>query len=641
MPFYIYFYYLQEQQRPIYYKELGTRSSLYVGVKGSDVLKWRSFYANECNLWKAHYQEIFDHGIREALCCLGHVEYISSQEEDDIYSVAQLLGDLVTYRAIGAGHLHFLAGFALLQSCKHFLHHMMSHWRYLEDESKTLLYFINLLKLHIRTAATCFFSQILTHIPTTATSGMSIPSLVFQLASSCSLFQEADNEGDNWWRGHAAAFLRHVKLTPDALKKGCINQGSCKASYFIVVVHHLKSIVIAVRGTETPEDLITDGLGRERNLNIEHLDYLINGNNMLIGKSRKFVSSQTHYGHSGVVEASQDLYMQIEGNSKHGGFLSSLLGVGCECEVYNLQIVGHSLGGAIAAVLGFRMRPLYLYHAYPNLHVYAYGPLPCLDLNAANLCSKFVTSVVFNNEFSSRLSVASVMRLQASAVDALSQERLAGSTIVSKLMHNYLFYRDFTEKTETKERKLVSDGCEEGDVQSCLQEREKLDESDYNNSFSKSTFFYDNTSSTCSEDHYDPMFKFVDVVPTHQKRLSNIPEMFIPGTIIHVVPKDTSGQNPFRRRSSTWDHDFSYKAYIANRENFKDIIVAPSMFLDHLPWRRTESSTPEIVKQKEESSTPESNLLSIFFSGNQLPLQVDPLAMANHTRTVSFAKMVI
>lgn len=31
-------------------------------------------------------------------------------DEDEIYSVAQLLGDLATYRATGTGHLELLAG---------------------------------------------------------------------------------------------------------------------------------------------------------------------------------------------------------------------------------------------------------------------------------------------------------------------------------------------------------------------------------------------------------------------------------------------------------------------------------------------------------------------------------------------------
>jgi hypothetical protein len=44
------------------------------------------------------------------------------------------------------------------------------------------------------------------------------------------------------------------------------------------------------------------------------------------------------------------------------GFLSSLLGAGCECDGYNIEIVGHSLGGAVAALLGIRVR--YLFSMY-------------------------------------------------------------------------------------------------------------------------------------------------------------------------------------------------------------------------------------------------------------------------------------
>ena len=43
---------------------------------GSDVLKWRSYYATKDDAWKAHYREVFDHGIREVLCCLGRVKYL-------------------------------------------------------------------------------------------------------------------------------------------------------------------------------------------------------------------------------------------------------------------------------------------------------------------------------------------------------------------------------------------------------------------------------------------------------------------------------------------------------------------------------------------------------------------------------------
>ncbi|KAL8120157.1 hypothetical protein AgCh_017336 [Apium graveolens] len=53
-----------------------------------------------------------------------------------------------------------------------------------------------------------------------------------------------------------------------------LQMAKCKATYFIVVLHHLKSVVIAVRGTESPEDLITDALCRECYLTAEELDGL-------------------------------------------------------------------------------------------------------------------------------------------------------------------------------------------------------------------------------------------------------------------------------------------------------------------------------------------------------------------------------
>lgn len=54
-----------------------------------------------------------------------------------------------------------------------------------------------------------------------------------------------------------------------------LSQAKCKAAYFVLVLHHLRSVVIAVRGTETPEDLITDSLCRECALSVEDLGGLI------------------------------------------------------------------------------------------------------------------------------------------------------------------------------------------------------------------------------------------------------------------------------------------------------------------------------------------------------------------------------
>ncbi|CDP19311.1 unnamed protein product [Coffea canephora] len=578
---------------------------------GSDVLRWRSFYATEGNLWKAHYQEVFDHGIREAFCCLGRVKYLTALEEDEIYSVAQLLGDLVTYRATGTGHLELLAGLALLQKCRPFT---QSHEELLEIPPER----VHEAAVFHQFAEAAYTFDLRFFLMFNVFQGRKFLILFFMDSGHCYhcwliellLSRRPAVEGDNWWRGHAAAFLKHVKSTPDALRKGRINQvspyycniltllyglsafshsfksfnklilpffytiGKCKASYFMMVLHHLKSVVIAVRGTETPEDLITDGLCRECCLSKEDLDGLIND-----GATTTRVSSLSYYGHSGVIEAAQDLYMQIEGNSTQGsetcGYLSSLLGEGCECEGYNLRIVGHSLGGAIAAVLGFR-----LYRRYPKLHVYAYGPLPCLDLNAADACSNFVTSVILNNEFSARLSVASIMRLRAAAIDALSQDSIARSAIVS-LAHRYFSLNDLHLKVLN-----VIAGRGEEDLESCWEEIAKEDSFKPEISLTDSKPNYDDLFSPPNVCHYDDQFKLAAAIPSSETRSShNVPEMFVPGLVIHIVPVKEHVHHPLLKRFSIWEEDCSYKAYIAKRESFKDIIVSPSMFLDHLPWR--------------------------------------------------------
>ncbi|KAJ4954802.1 hypothetical protein NE237_011585 [Protea cynaroides] len=583
---------------------------------GSDVLRWRSFYATHDNAWKAHYREVFDHGIREALCCLGRVKYLSVLEEDEVYSVARLLGDLVAYRATGTGHLELLAGLALLQR------HGKSSSSYQE--------LMEAPREHIQEAA------LLHQFAEAAYTG---PLLDFgrnPVLFPCSWFYRQGVftpwtrsrrpvlQGDNWWRGHAAAFLKYVNLPPETLKQGRVCQEKCEAAYFLVVLHHMRSVVIAVRGTETPEDLVTDGLCRECNLSAEDLDGLINSNHVSLDVKQTVVSSFPHYGHSGIVEAARELFMQIDGNpgnkensSRAKGLLSSLLGAGCECDGYSVRIVGHSLGGAIGTLLGIR-----LYRKYPNLHVYAYGPLPCVDSIVAEACSEFVTSIIYNDEFSSRLSVCSILRLRAAAIAALSQHSAADSAMICTLARQVLYVRNY-HGSEAEPRGVLSPSFQPETL--TIEENNPM----YRRRHFKYTIkgserdpefpsqdvaeFTENPDVAILKDdsnershndqldtHTDPLFeieadvilsedpvsRFMDVVPSSNDASMGDPqEMFLPGLVIKIVPQQRRSLLPLWRGWKVQEDEHCYRAYIENRENFKDIVVSPSMFLDHLPWR--------------------------------------------------------
>ncbi|CAH2040658.1 unnamed protein product [Thlaspi arvense] len=90
-------------------------------------------------------------------------------------------------------------------------------------------------------------------------------------------------------------------------------------------------------------------------------------------------------------------------------------------------------------------------------------------------------------------------------------------------------------------------------------------------------------SSTSLSLSRDPVSEFMDTVsPSQDQPAGNLPEMFLPGTIIHVVPNNNGMEGTLWKN---WRIPQKYKVYTVDRNSFKDIIVSPSMFLDHLPWR--------------------------------------------------------
>lgn len=418
-------------------------------------------------------------------------------------------------------------------------------------------------------------------------------------------------QGDNWWRGHAAAFLKYVNLSQESLRRGRVNQGKCQAAYFIVVLHDISSVVIAVRGTETPEDLITDGLCRETSLTTEDLDGLINGMHIDPTMRQNVLSSFPHYGHSGIVEAARELYHQIEGaysgasgvaTFESCGFLSSLLGAGCECDGYSLRIVGHSLGGAIAALLGIR-----LYGQFQDLHVYAYGPLPCVDSVIADACSGFITSMVHDSEFSSFLSVNSILRLRAAALTTLSQGSITDTAMISKLAQLFLY----VSKYQNGKALQPSPSAVAGDAtQSCMTEKLYGTQSNIhpegNKDLGNYAFLHDeyhtkeNAESLANDflEEFtnnvvpdqnpvdDPVSRFLEAVPSSVRRSpGDPPELFLPGLVIHLIRRQRGISFPLLKGWGAQETEPPYRAIIADRQNFKEILISPYMFLDHLPWR--------------------------------------------------------
>uniref|UniRef100_I1NUB9 Uncharacterized protein n=1 Tax=Oryza glaberrima TaxID=4538 RepID=I1NUB9_ORYGL len=572
-------------------------------------------------------------------------------EEDDICVVAKLLGDLMAYRASGTGHLELIAGFSLLQKFK-------SSAVVSKEQAEAPQDLIKEAVLFHPFAEAAYTGPLLDF----GRNPFMFPCVWLNRQGVMTPWTRARRpvlEGDNWWRGHATAFLKYVSVPPEVLIKGRVSQARREAAYFVVVLHDLKTLVIAIRGTETPEDVITDGLCRECSLTVDDLDGLINSDQLPLQVKDAVISSFPHHGHAGMVESARELYAKLEGLPIHqdkpdavpAGFLSSLLGAGCECHGYNIEIVGHSLGGSVAALLGIR-----LYGHFPKLHVYAYGAAPCVDYVIAEACSQFVTSIVHNDEFSARLSMNSIIRLRAAAVRALSKDALPTSTKVGKLVagivrtkgynRNVADHRQSTGALQiVNEAKLRNDQIHGNNLMhtirggvfllgkaiSCLVNTPKYRVSstaainyelgsrsrmnilgDRGNCMAASCSVLDvphfgEPSNACgngksSEDDLNECSREyrlphsndgtkLSIDPNDLRTISlpegQSPEVYLPGLVIHLVPVKNH-TSPFQKTPVTRHKsrkNKSYKAFIANRQDFMDLVVTPRMFLDHLPWR--------------------------------------------------------
>lgn len=83
----------------------------------------------------------------------------------------------------------------------------------------------------------------------------------------------------------------------------------------------------------------------------------------------------------------------------------------------------------------------------------------------------------------------------------------------------------------------------------------------------------------------DPISQFMEIVPSENPSSGDPTELYLPGLVIHMVPQPRIVHKSLWNGCGFQERKRCHKAYIADRENFKDIVVSPSMFLDHLPWR--------------------------------------------------------
>ena len=362
------------------------------------------------------------------------------------------------------------------------------------------------------------------------------------LCTSCCLPFVDGIEGDNCFHCSIKAFMIRTNLPAvNAILQANLDTDIGRVIYFVAADHDKKSLVIAIRGSMSLQDGVTDMHS--------------------VPKWMNDLNSPNNYSHAGWINAAVRLKNDLETK----GTLSSFF---AEHPDYHLVVCGHSLGAAAASLLS-----TFLVKIYPSLHCYAYGCPLIFDAEMAAASRSYITNIAYNEDMICRWSHASVLRLKAQMRWAFANSRLS--------KWKYLL--------------TSTEGMPKSDMSSPLA-------GDSSNPFShipaeiiisvgdaslRSAVFSERNEEVKSES----IAVEIKAPPFTLENPQSWPEFHPPGILYQIIPfwgadHTLCSGNRNRLLDATPNQCIVFRA---SPSAYQELIIVPNMLLDHLPYHYTES----------------------------------------------------
>ncbi|KAL1450334.1 hypothetical protein MTO96_027992, partial [Rhipicephalus appendiculatus] len=191
--------------------------------------------------------------------------------------------------------------------------------------------------------------------------------------------------GDNCCECHAATVKHLTRVRPEDLLFSSFANGLYRVPFYVALDHRTNAILVVARGTLSVADALTDSVTATAKM-----------------------PDGVGLCHQGVLQSALQILGQLD---------EPLAQATARHPNYTLVLTGHSLGAAVASVLGILLRP-----RFPSLRCYAFSPPGgILDVERARETRDFVMTIVVGDDLVCRLGFTQVNKFKRDVVSCLLQ----------------------------------------------------------------------------------------------------------------------------------------------------------------------------------------------------------------------------
>lgn len=249
----------------------------------------------------------------------------------------------------------------------------------------------------------------------------------FRLAFSCLRRHVSYVHGDNWFHLSQTALQLETKLHRDDIVYASFQNSVYQPAFAVMLDHKQQDVVIAIRGTLSLEDCLTDV--------------------MAYGMSMDDIARRWHcdgvgeFAHQGFLTCAEAIYLELNRLGildmlfDHNSMTAIATHHVQECERglyrhYGLVITGHSLGAGAACLLAVLMRS-----KYPRVRCFAFSPPGCtMSRGLASRCALFTNSVVVGDDIIARSSLTSAEALRDHVLDLIGRSKVNKTAILRQVL---------------------------------------------------------------------------------------------------------------------------------------------------------------------------------------------------------------